>query len=145
MWPVIEHSVICDQSQNAKMLPKPTLNHNSTQPKPNKTLVLLDMKITCYISAVTTRYGWNSEHLEQIQTVIVMFVQATYVLVTFVQLSNISAVTVSILTKHFGTDFLWALIFKDQHCILHMATLQQTNVSSDSFVQLISLKNINKT
>ena len=36
----------------------------------------------------------------------VTFVQATYALVTFVQISNISAVTGPILTKFFGPNFL---------------------------------------
>ena len=39
------------------------------------------------------------EHLEQIPTVTVTFVQATFVLVTFVHIRNISAVTDTIWTK----------------------------------------------
>ena len=38
----------------------------------------------------------------------VTFVKATYVLATFVHISNISAVTDPILTKHFDT-ILWGL------------------------------------
>ena len=41
--------------------------------------------------------SWN--HLEQILTVTVTFVQATFILATFVQIKNISAVTDPILTK----------------------------------------------
>ena len=37
------------------------------------------------------------------------FVQETYVLVTFVNISNISVVTDLILTKHFGPNFVGAL------------------------------------
>ena len=40
----------------------------------------------------TLRVGYW-EHLKQILTVMVTFVQATYALVTFVHISNISAVT----------------------------------------------------
>ena len=39
------------------------------------------------------------EHLEKIATVTVTFVQATFVLVTFVHIRNISAVTDTIWTK----------------------------------------------
>ena len=39
------------------------------------------------------------EHLKQIPTVTVTFVQATFVLVTFVHIRNISAVTDTIWTK----------------------------------------------
>ena len=39
------------------------------------------------------------EHLEQIPTVMVTFVQATFVLTTFVHIRNISAVTDPILMK----------------------------------------------
>ena len=41
------------------------------------------------------------------------FVQATFVLATFVDINNISAVTDPNLTKLFGPSFLGALIFVD--------------------------------
>ena len=47
----------------------------------------------------------------------VTFVQATYALVTFVQISNISAVTGSILTKTFGPNFLGVKIFVNQNVL----------------------------
>ena len=49
------------------------------------------------------------DHLEQILSVAVTFVQATFVLVTFVHIRNILAVTDPILTKRLGPDFLQAL------------------------------------
>ena len=48
-------------------------------------------------------------------TVMVTFVQATYALVTFVQISNISAVTGPILTKLFGPNLCVVIIFVDQN------------------------------
>ena len=48
-------------------------------------------------------------------TVMVTFVQATYALVTFVQITNISAVTGLILTKPFGPNFFGVIIFLDQN------------------------------
>ena len=43
------------------------------------------------------------------QTVMVTFVKATFVLVTFVHIRNILAVTDPIFTKRLGPDFLQAL------------------------------------
>ena len=48
------------------------------------------------------------------QTVRVTFVQATFVLVTFVHIKNIFAVTDPMLTKLFGLNVLQGLIFLDQ-------------------------------
>ena len=48
-------------------------------------------------------------------TVIVTFVQATYVLATFVHISIISAVTDPILSNLLGPNFFGAVIFVDQH------------------------------
>ena len=46
------------------------------------------------------------------QTFKVTFVQTTYVLVTFAHISNIKVITAPILTKNFGSKFLWGgLIF----------------------------------
>ena len=47
----------------------------------------------------------------------VTLVQATYALVTFVQISSISAVTGPILTKFFEPNFLWVKIFVDQYVL----------------------------
>ena len=47
----------------------------------------------------------------------VTFVLATYALVTFVHISNISAVTGPILTKHFGPNFFGVIIFVDQNVL----------------------------
>ena len=47
----------------------------------------------------------------------VTFVLATYALVTFVHISNISAVTGLILTKLFGPDFFGVKIFVDQNVL----------------------------
>ena len=48
-------------------------------------------------------------------TVMVIYVLATYALVTFVHISNISAVTGPILTKLFGPNLLGVIIFVDQN------------------------------
>ena len=48
----------------------------------------------------------------------VTFVQATYALVTFVQISNISAVTGPILTKLFGPNLCVVIIFVDQNVLV---------------------------
>ena len=52
-------------------------------------------------------------------TVMVMgtFVQATYALVTFVHISNISAVIGPILIKLFGPNFFGVIIFVDQNVL----------------------------
>ena len=47
----------------------------------------------------------------------VTFVLATYALVTFVHISNISAVTGPILTKLFGPNFFGVIIFVDQNVL----------------------------
>ena len=47
----------------------------------------------------------------------VTFVLATYALVTFVHISNISAVTGPILTKLFGPNFFGVMIFVDQNVL----------------------------
>ena len=54
--------------------------------------------------------------VQKMPTVIVTFVQATYALVTFVHISNISAVTVLILTKLFGPIFFGVIIFCRPKC-----------------------------
>ena len=50
--------------------------------------------------------------------VMVTFIQATFVLATFVQIRNVSAVTELILTKKFGPNILRALIFLDELLVL---------------------------
>ena len=54
------------------------------------------------------------EHLEQVPTVTVTFVQTTYVLATFVHIRNISAVTDLIFNKLIGRILGPSL--KDAHC-----------------------------
>ena len=102
-------------------LSKPQLNLNLTQPQPNITLVGLDMKyLTTTPHTNTTRHKnsmavihiscyWqdfdetlkvaSSEHLEQIPTVRVTSVHATFVVATYVHTRNISAVTDPIFKK----------------------------------------------
>ena len=58
----------------------------------------------------------------------VPFVQATYALVTFVQISYISAITGPILTKFYGLNFLGVKIFVDQKMFL-----DKTSSDSNSF------------
>ena len=98
------------------ILPKPQLNHNSTQPYPNITLVEFDMEMTLHITLKLSCHwpdfggtlkedSW--EHIEQIPTVAVIFIQATYVLATFVDISNISAVT----NQTFWNNFFWGYNF----------------------------------
>ena len=55
------------------------------------------------------------EHLEEFPNVMVIFVQTTHVLATFVHVSNISTVTNLFLTKLLGSNFVGLLIFVDQH------------------------------
>ena len=94
---------------NLSLLSQPKLNHKSTQP--NITKFGFDMKRILnhhppplgpqgqqYLSCYWPNYddtlmvgSW--EHLEQTLTITVTFVQATFVLVTFVNIRNISAVT----------------------------------------------------
>ena len=50
-------------------------------------------------------------------TVMVTFAQAMYALVTFVHISNFSAVTGPILTKLFGPNFYGVIIFVDQNVL----------------------------
>ena len=50
-------------------------------------------------------------------TVLKTFVQATYVMATFVHISNISAVTGPIFTKLFGSKFLEFIIFVGQNVL----------------------------
>ena len=80
-----------------------------SKPQPNlNTTVRFDKKLTLQtpshklnvsnISADTLKVG-SCEHLEQIPTVRVAFVHATFVLATFVHIRNISAVTDPILMK----------------------------------------------
>ena len=98
---VFKHSI--------NMLSKHQLNHNSTQPQPNITLVGLDTKMTLQttpphphklnISCNWTDFDENLklaswELVEQIPTIKLTFVQ-----LTFVHIRNISAVTDPILTK----------------------------------------------
>ena len=52
-------------------------------------------------------------------TVMVTFVQATCAVVTFVHISNISAVTGPILIKLFGPNFFGVKIFVDQNVLWH--------------------------
>ena len=92
------------------------VNHNSTQPQPNITLVGLDKKMTLHtithpppppphkLNFDKTLNVVSWEHLEQIPTIQLTFVQATFVQATFVHgtfvhIRNISAVTDLILTK----------------------------------------------
>ena len=57
-------------------------------------------------------YSW--EYLEQIPTVTVTYVKATYVMTTFVHIRNILAVKDPILTKLLGRKFFGGFIFVDQ-------------------------------
>ena len=49
-------------------------------------------------------------------TVTMIFLLATYVMATFIHISNISAVTEWILTKHFGPNFLLTKLFLHPKC-----------------------------
>ena len=93
-------------------LSKPQPNLNTTVGFDNKMTLSgwhLSMQhlssLHLYISGISqlllTRFWWNftGRFLEQIPTVTVTFVQATFVLVIFVHIRNISAVTDTILTK----------------------------------------------
>ena len=51
------------------------------------------------------------KHLEQIPAITVTFVKATFVLVTFVHIRNVWAITDPILTKLFWLKFVGALMF----------------------------------
>ena len=59
-------------------LSKPQLNHDSTQPQPNITLVGLDTKLT-FTPPPPPTHTRSWEHLGQILTVWVTLVQATFV------------------------------------------------------------------
>ena len=69
----------------------------------------------------------------------VTFVQATYALVTFVHISNISAVTGPILIKLFGPNFFGVIIFVDQNDKL---SLDRGLLQGVSVLQTISMTNI---
>ena len=58
------------------------------------------------------------EHWEQFPTAMLRFVQATFALVTFVHISNMSAVTGPILTTLFGPNFFGVIFFFSKHNIL---------------------------
>ena len=63
----------------------------------------------------------------------VTFVQATYALVTFVQISNISAVTGPILTKLFGPNLCGVIIFVDQNVLGQNFFQTQNFIRAQSF------------
>ena len=96
------------------VLSQPQLNHNSTQP--NKTKIGFDMKMTlhhhqppqtqhhqylsCYwpnFNQTLNKGSWD--HLQQIPTMTMTFVKATFVMATSVHIRNVSAVTAPILPK----------------------------------------------
>ena len=58
---------------------------------------LIYLYVFCYFDQTLKVGSW--EPLEEIPTAMVTFVQATFVLATFVHIRNISAVTDPILTK----------------------------------------------
>ena len=63
----------------------------------------------------------------------VTFVLATYALVTFVHISNISAVTGPILTKLFGPNFFGVIIFVDQNVLGQNFFKTQNFIRAQSF------------
>ena len=63
----------------------------------------------------------------------VTFVQATYALVTFVHISNISAVTGPILIKLFGPNFFGVIIFVDQNVLGQNIFQTQNFIRAQSF------------
>ena len=96
----------------AFLLSKPQLNHNSNQPQPNLTKVGFYVKMSLHTTKKTPcpQYlicywhyfddilkAGSLENLEQISTVIVTFVEVTFVLVTLVHIRNISPITDPIL------------------------------------------------
>ena len=73
------------------------------------------------------------KHLEEIPTVMVIFVQATYVLATFVHVSNIYSVTNIFSTKLLGPNFLGLSIFVDQHLFWSNLLLIQISLKPKIF------------
>ena len=63
----------------------------------------------------------------------VTFVLTTYALVTFVHISNISAVTGPILTKLFGPNFFGVIIFVDQNVLGQNFFKTQNFIRAQSF------------
>ena len=90
-------------------------------------------------------------HLEQISPVTVTFVQATFLLGTFVHISNISAHTDPILTKLLGPNILGASIFVDQNFLgqnffyTHLPPPHKLNISNISVVTNLNLTKLYKS
>ena len=74
--------------------------HPTPQPHPSTTQTQCQQYLSCYSPDFYETLNIGSwKHLEQIPTVMVAFVWATFVLVTFVHIRNISTVTDLILLK----------------------------------------------
>ena len=73
------------------------------------------------------------DHLQQMSTVMVKFVQATFNLATFVIISNISAVTEPILNQTFSTQIFLDLIFSEPKFFKARIVLCQKNFGSNFF------------
>ena len=74
--------------------PPPTTTHHHPPPTTTTTQTLRQQYLSCYwpdLDQTLNKGSW--EHIQQITTVTTTFVQATFVLGTFVHISNISAVT----------------------------------------------------
>ena len=84
-------------------------------------------------------------------TVMVEFVLATYALVTFVQISNISAVTGPILTKLCGPNLCGVIIFVDQNFLgqnffyTYLPPPHKLNISNISVVTNLNLTKLYKS
>ena len=102
-------SLYSDIPQTFLSKPQPNLNTTvrfdlkmtlHTTPPPHPTQTQCQQYLSCYLSDFdeTLKVG-SCERLEQIPTVMVIFVQATFVLATFVHIRNISALTYPILMK----------------------------------------------
>ena len=74
------------------------------------------------------------DHVRNKPTVMVTFVQATCAVVTFVHISNISAVTGPILIKLFGPNFFGVKIFVDQNVLGQKIFKTQNFVRAQSFL-----------